>query len=261
MSRKQKRTRDIVRDPAQYGPLLARRFRLLTSSGAAYDAGDEDQTVVLASILRLLLADRFIDRVTSMRAMRFTGTATHPTDENAIGGYGFGITALRLYLNEDGRSSGRIVAPLGSEVADGVNPLRTSNFHEWWERDLAIYPTAGPRLTRKFVVTEMANTDGIHIDPTLDGRYDSLTRDDHGFMVDGLPVSGNVAHAAVRQIAWETQHSLQEALPSLVGTDLPMSAPKAPGATQFIRVVPVRKIGPPRPPGAWAKPSITIPWD
>jgi hypothetical protein len=67
----------------------------------------------------------------------------------------------------------------------------------------------------------MANTDGVHIDTELDEDYDALIRDNHGFTVNGITVTGNVASAAVRQIAWETQHALHRALPDLCGPDFP----------------------------------------
>ena len=84
----------VPRDPAQFGPLIARRYRLLTSAGDAFDAGDEDHIVVVASVLRLLLTDRLIDRVMPLKRTRFTDTVEHPGEEDAIGGYGFGLTRI-----------------------------------------------------------------------------------------------------------------------------------------------------------------------
>ncbi|MDJ0426010.1 hypothetical protein QNA19_08780 [Rhodococcus fascians] len=232
----------VERDRAQYGPLLARRYRLLTVAGNAYDAGDEDQAVVLASILRLLLSegDRLINRVTSIRKMRFTDTAIHPTDDYAIGGLGYGLTSILATAVGPGHlRGGRIVAPLGREIVGSVV------FRDWWSRDLVVYPTSGPAMTRQFVVEEMANTDGIHVDSRLNGRYEALTRDNHGFTMDGAEVTGNVAHAAVRQIAWETQHSLQIALPDLVGTDLPMKREDDHPDSLYFRITPIAEPGQP----------------
>jgi hypothetical protein len=216
---------------------------VLSKAGRDFDAGDEDQTVVIAGILRLLLVDGLINRVTSLKKLRFTDTAYHPTDEGALGGFGCGITRIQAY--GEGKPGGKITAPLGETDPD---KYPTVVFRDWWSRDLVVYPTHGPLLTRQYVVREMANTDGIHIDSRLDGDYDALTRDNHGFRIDGSSVTGNVASAAIRQIAWETQHTLHRALPDLCGSDFPGRDPTAPPVTYY-RVVPVnptknKRVGP-----------------
>jgi hypothetical protein len=207
---------------------------LLSKVGAEFDAGDEDQAVILAGILRLLLSDGFINRVISMKKLRFTDTAHHPQEQGAIGGHGFGITrilAANDWLNGEPRG-GRIVAPLGETDPETYS---TVVFRDWWSRDFAIYPTNRPALTRKYVVHEMANTDGIHIDSRLDGDYEALTRDNHGFQVNGALVTGNLASAAVRQIAWETQHTLHRARPDLFGSEFPSRDPNVSPGT-YLRV-------------------------
>jgi hypothetical protein len=218
-------------------------FRVLSKAGREFDAGDEDQTVVLAGMLRLLIADELINRVISMKKLRFTDSAQHPEDDGALGGFGCGIT--RIFAYGEGRPGGRIGAPLGDADSD---EYPTVVFRDWWLRDRVVYPTHGPLLTRQYVVREMANTDGIHIGSKLDGDYDALTRDNHGFRIDGASVTGSVANAAVRQIAWETQHTLHRVLPDLFGADFPSRDPTAPPQTWY-RVVPInlskeKRVGP-----------------
>jgi hypothetical protein len=198
---------------------------LLSKAGTEFDAGDDDQVVHLAMNLRLLLSDRLVDKVTPLDELRFADTAQHPEDNRAVRGYGYGVTRIMIYAGE--QKGGRIVAPLGGAFPEGNPP--TVLFEGWWSRDHVIYPTKGPFLTRKYVVYEMANTDGVHIDPLLDADYDALTRDNHGFMFNGQAVTGNVAAATVRQIAWETQHTLHRALPELCGSDFPSASPCQPG--------------------------------
>ncbi|ORX18480.1 hypothetical protein AWC31_14350 [Mycolicibacterium wolinskyi] len=201
----------------QFNEALARRFRLLSKAASEYDAGDDDQVVIMAAILRVLLADRLIDRVTPLDQLAFTDTCDRlPAD--AVAGYGYGITRIKIFA---GLQSGAIVAPLDGGYRDKQPPL--APFSEWWSKDAAIFPTNRQFRTREFVVYEMANTDGIHVDPDLDADYDALTRDNHGFQINGVTVTGNLASASVRQIVWETQHTLHRALPSLCGPDFPGS--------------------------------------
>lgn len=197
---------------------MARRFRLLSKAAAEYDAGDHDQIAIIAGLLRILLTDRLVDHAAPLDQLEFSDT-TYRLPATSPGGYGYGLARI---LHDPGPpDSGRIVAPLGGQYQDIAMP--TVAFPDWWKTDKVIYPTNRPVLTREYVVYEMANTDGLHIDTELDEDYDALTRDNYGFTINGLLVTGNVAHASVRQIAWETQHTLHRALPHICPADYPSS--------------------------------------
>ncbi|GAT01308.1 hypothetical protein [Mycolicibacterium fortuitum] len=236
MSRQSKRQGApfVSRDAAQFSDELARRFRLLSKAANEYDAGDDDQVVIMAAILRVFLTDRLIDRVTPLDQLAFTDTCDR-LPASAIGGYGYGITRFKVSA---GLQSGSIVAPLGNAYREKQPPV--APFDEWWSKDHVIFPTNRQFRTREFVVYEMANTDGIHVDADLDADYDALTRDNHGFQLDGVMVGGNLASAAVRQIAWETQHTLHRALPALCGPDFPSSMHCSEG-DQLFRVAAMRE--------------------
>jgi hypothetical protein len=209
----------VTRDAEQYEEAVARRFRLLSKAAAEYDAGDDDQVVVLAAMLRVLLSDQLINHVTPLDQLQFSDTANRLPDD-AIGGYGYGITRILVRNGQDGgQITGRIAACLSGGYKD--EPPPSTPFQDWWSTDKVVYPTNRAFLTREYVVYEMANTDAIHVDPKLDADYDALTRDNHGFTINGIPVSGNLASAAVRQIVWETQHTLHRVLPELCGSDFP----------------------------------------
>lgn len=220
MSRQSKREGSpyVSRDADQFNEALARRFRLLSKAAREYDEGDDDQVVIMAAILRVLLHDRLIDRVTPLDQLDFADTADR-LPAGAIAGYGYGITRIRIYAGQ--QSGGRIVAPLGGAYRETEPP--TASFADWWSKDAVIYATNRPFRTREYVVYEMANTDAIHVDPDLDADYDALTRDTHGFQFNGVPIGGNLASAAVRQIVWETQYTLSRVLPALCGSDFPDS--------------------------------------
>ncbi|OYN79979.1 hypothetical protein [Mycolicibacterium sphagni] len=204
---------------------------MLTKACAAFDAGDDDQIVILAGLLRLMLTDELIDKVTPLKEIEFSDSAEHFEDARTVRGYGYGITRIMVYA--DGQSGGRIVAPLGGPFRDSEPP--TLPFERWWAIDHAVYPTNGPFLTREYIVYEMANTDGIHVDGLLDENYEALTQDNHGFKYNDHPITGNLATAAIRQIAWETQHTLHRALPELCGSDFPEASPCGP-ADSYWRV-------------------------
>jgi hypothetical protein len=188
-------------------------------------------------------ADKTISCVPPNRGTSSTKAADRLPDD-AVAGYGYGITRILLYAGME--SGGRIVAPLGGPYRD--QPPPTMPFQGWWSRDAVIYPTNRPFRTRQYVVYEMANTDGIHVDPNLDADYDALTRDTHGFVVNGIPVGGNLASAAVRQVVWETQHTLHRVLPDLCGSDFPDTSAELSGGDLW-RVCgpPIRRRRPAQP--------------
>jgi hypothetical protein len=227
----------VKRDADQIRAAIARHFRLLSKSAQAYDEGDNDQVVAMAGLLRGLLQDRLIDHVTSLDQLQFADTADRLPD-GAITGYGYGITRVLLVdLGEEHegehRIIGRIVAPLGGAYKE--EPVPTAPFSTWWTEDQVVYPTSLEFLTRKYVVYEMANTDALHIDTEMDADYDALTRDTHGLEVNGSPITGDLASAAVRQITWETQYTMHHAMPDICGPDFPSTSAASLGGT-LVRV-------------------------
>jgi hypothetical protein len=82
----------------------------------------------------------------------------------------------------------------------------------------------------------MANTDAVHVDPVLDEDYEALTRDNHGFKINDLEVTGNLAHATIRQITWETQHTLHRSFPALCQSGFPSKPAFLPGHC-YLRVL------------------------
>jgi hypothetical protein len=71
-------------------------------------------------------------------------------------------------------------------------------------------------VTRKALVLAVANKEGAHVDPGLDGVYAALIKDNSlGWTypdeagVD-RPLQGNIGHATVRQVTWEVLESLSD---------------------------------------------------
>jgi hypothetical protein len=217
----------VQRERAAYESGLAKRFRLLSDAAAQYDAGNEDHVTNMAIHLRSLLTERLIDKVTPLDQLCFTDTADR-LPEGPVAGYGFGLTRIRADAGwEDGSvGGGQVVAPLGGAFEE--HPPPTVPFPDWWSQAV-IYPTNRPFLTREYVVYEMANTDAVHVDPVLDEDYEALTRDNHGFKINDLEVTGNLAHATIRQITWETQHTLHRSFPALCQSGFPSKPAFLPG--------------------------------
>lgn len=223
----------MQREVTAYEGEVAKRFRLLSDAAAQYDAGNEDHVTNMATHLRSLLTERLIDRVTPLDQLCFADTVDRLPD-GLVGGYGFGLTRIRANAGwEDGSvGGGQIVAPLGG--AFKKHPPPTAPFPDWWSQAV-IYPTNRPFLTREYVVYEMANTDAVHVDSELDEDYEALARDNHGFKINDGEVTGNLASATIRQIAWETQHTLHRAFPELCGSEFPSEPAFLPGHA-FIRI-------------------------
>ncbi len=92
------------------------------------------------------------------------------------------------------------------EIPSGLGPT------SWWKNDLVVQGADGTWHTRRFVVTQMANTEAVHFDLFADVDYEALRTEPHGWSgaVDGqdLEVSGDIVTASVRQIAWELESTL-----------------------------------------------------
>jgi hypothetical protein len=106
----------VQRGAAQFREAVARRFRLLSKAAAEYDAGDDDQVVVLAAILRVLLTDRLIDHVAPLDQLHFSDTA-YRLPASSVGGLGYGITRNLAYTGSQTGGDGILYDRRGGELA------------------------------------------------------------------------------------------------------------------------------------------------
>lgn len=97
--------------------------------------------------------------------------------------------------------------------------LSPREFDGWWTDPLIETFATEERFSRSDLVNIMANQDGgAHVDPTLDRDYASLCSDSLGLSFsmgppddNPPPVKNNVAHASLRQVAFEVLLTLERA--------------------------------------------------
>jgi hypothetical protein len=205
------------RDPTTYLPEVERRLRLLKAAALRWDSSDNDDDVVtMAVCLRTLLGDgdRLLDRVVSMkRSLFFDSPPELPARHD--GGAWMGVGGLAVMMM--GPEATRSVVPL-CHIPNFAPPERYLRFREWWDVQTPVCHDANA-WTRRFVVQEVANTDGVHVATHLDDDYVRLSGPLQNVTMTRAgettqrPVTG-VMPAAIRQIAWEVDRTITALLAS-----------------------------------------------
>lgn len=195
----------VQRDPATYFPKVKTYQQLLRTAGTGWDETRGEEHIISISLaLRVLLVDGLVDKVQALKRLLFVDTAFYPP---AGGGefIGGGLTVSML-----GSDESKVAALCEVGDTDQIEyPVRL--FPRWWDKDEAVRH-GSDAFTRRFLVYEAANTDGVHIDPELDADYDRIMGAVPNMSFgtpagEQLPVTG-VAAASLRQIAWEVDRSL-----------------------------------------------------
>jgi hypothetical protein len=196
----------------------------MRSAGVAFDAGATDEALRLPVDLRLLLlygrGQPLLHQPGLIKKMAFTDTGPNPPPGARSLGSSGGLVVFKMTIIPAADACAGIVAPLGNGPPDRyANPAR--RYPQWWRQDRPIVGNDDQRYSREFVVIQMANTEGAHVDAYLDGDYEALRRDTLGWTFsDGngpdRPIDGNVVTASIRQVAYEVIDTLEREVPSLV---------------------------------------------
>lgn len=232
------------RPPGDLENQLDRCIRLLRKSAVAFDEGDEDEALRMASDLRKLLHDHGTSSISLLKQlnikqnMRFIDTGIYPdlllkAQENLARSMGLknvattpGIAGLvEVHPQEDG--TGKFAAPL-CECAFGPDDfiraayLKNSDFLTWWNKPL-VESSNGKIFSRSNIVLIIANQDnGAHVDPEVDADFQDLCRDTLGICIEFgksipqnitdirelPPIEKSLPYACVRQITFEVLGSL-----------------------------------------------------
>lgn len=203
----------VRRSSAEINAALGRVIRHLDEAAQRFDAGDTDEAFTLAVLLRSILhygsSPPLLHHAGLIKTLAFVDTGPEQSGiKNVLSG---GLVCWESTLNLDGTAAGSVLPKLHG---GGQRPQR---YTPWWKDDLVILDGLGKWHTRKFIVTEMANTDAAHFDPFVDVDYYALTSNNGGWSAmrsDGaqVPVDGDIASASVRQIAWEVQATVASVL-------------------------------------------------
>ncbi|MDQ6522018.1 hypothetical protein RB608_00320 [Nocardioides sp. LHD-245] len=204
-ARKGKTSTPKVRRPdGEIRDALQRVVRHLEGAASRFDSGDRDEAITMAVLLRSLLhygsSPPLLHHLGMLKKLEFMDTGPEQEEVGRI--VAGGLVLWETTGASDGTSTGRVRAKL-----DLTSPRRRA-YTPWWKSDLVVLDSLGRWHTRRFLVTEMANTDGAHFDPFVREDYYHLTSDNGGWSTIGLDgeaaaLSGDLASASIRQIAWE----------------------------------------------------------
>jgi len=189
-------------------------LQALEFSACAVDKGYEGEAKRLAAAIRVLMHDTpnsksLLDQL-GRKSMQFYDTSI-PRHPGTILTYN-GITAMDITSQE-----AIYVAPL-DELFPGSSPQYIS-FDQWWNTVIFV-DEASRETTRKDLILAVANKDGgAHVDPVLDEKYASLSRNNSlawrfSSPRGNLPLKGP-EKSAIRQIAHEVLKSFNPAMPSM----------------------------------------------
>lgn len=194
--------------------LLDQHLGFLSRSGQAYDEGAEDEAIRLAVSLRVLLHDTdkshsLLGQLGIKDKVDFVDTTMPPPPPGVIQLHS-GIVMMGGTLGGPSANT-RYVPFLGNLPPDRLG--RTAPFEAWWKEPV-VEDREGRPVTRRAMVLAVANKEGAHVDPQLNGVYAALTKknslgwtypDEAGI---DRPLQGNIGHATVRQVTWEVLQSL-----------------------------------------------------
>lgn len=234
----------VPREQAELTEALGEQIDFLQESARRYDMGRSGESKRLALTLRILLNDTgrnsksLLGQLGIKDHLWFVDTAGEINAENLLPTMGMlfiestpqGAT-YRPNLGDHPRIP---FAPIEAQVQalyQGRKLPRPPGFHlrfdQWWEEPV-VKDAEGNSFSRKTLVHALADTDGGgHIDPGLDPAYHALSRlnslgweygrsdgpeeEPHDATAFGSPVP-----AAVRGIAWEVLHTLDNQRPEIM---------------------------------------------
>lgn len=222
MSRKAKTTANRV--PRAAGSLRVMFLQRLRMLSAAADRWDEtrsaDETICMSMVLRNLLGqskgDQLLHRYASStdREVRFCDSAVPgwadalASGDSPIRGVG-GLSVLSLDPTLPA------IAPLCQAVDLTPERVQWVRFKDWWQIQTPVVLNS-QRNSRRFLINEIANTDGVHVDTHLDPDYVRLVEGLDGFARsiggDHLELARDVVGPNVRQIAWEVEQTAKQLL-------------------------------------------------
>jgi hypothetical protein len=189
---------------------LRAHYRFLKGSGEAFDGGYEDEAMRLATSVRLLVhhgqGRPLLHLLGVQKNITYLDTAGALIPGNMLSENH--LTVMRV--GEDGWSE---IAPL-----DNVPRSTYVSFNRWWTTAV-VKDHPGETWNRRDLVLAVANEDGgAHVDPTLTGSYNALSRDNSmGWATQSsrdpvLQPLPNPVPLCVRQIAHELTRTFERNL-------------------------------------------------
>lgn len=215
----------IALTKAELQKSLNMHLRLLISACGQYDDGFLDAGMHIAVTLRVLLhhnpnpksnSKSLLEQLGLRSGIRFYTTGAEYNPKNLS----ITCSLAAMVINNNGAE----YAPV---LSDGPHAPKKISFVDWWA-NVVLVDVERRKMSRRDLVTHVANTEAAHVDHALDEAYMDLTRNNSlGFRFKSgeidIPLPGPQL-ACMRQIAHEVLITLQEKLPA----GLPSSyAPKS----------------------------------
>jgi hypothetical protein len=212
---------------------LLRRFR---KAAHRFDEGDNDAAVDIVGLLRLLLNRKPGDDQLNW-FVEYHGRPLRMLSTPDQGGLGCRLVRLSGQAWSGEAGQGQILyLPAYQPAGHRGFQWQEVEYEEWWEGEPIVTMSAGAVLTRRDLVTIMANQDAIHQDRAIDERYADVKR--QNFLKVSLllgratpktftPKQG-IENASLRQIAYEVQCTLQSGFRDLLDEDLWFPPPPRP---------------------------------
>jgi hypothetical protein len=145
---------------------LARQLGFIENSCRAYDAGDKDEAIRLATSARVIFHDSrsstsLLNHLNATSVAMLSATITHEPHKSSP----HSLVSTRWIAGKEGYSE-----PLLETAPSRVFiPLS-----DWWGKEVVFY--SGPtRVTRNLLVLSAANKDGgAHVDADLNAEYEAV---------------------------------------------------------------------------------------
>jgi hypothetical protein len=192
---------------------LDRNLRLLISACTQYDEGFLDAGMYIAVTLRVLLhhnpmfkSKSLLEQLGMRSGIRFYTTAGAYNPRNLASTCN--LVSMMIGPHD------AYYAPL---LSNGSLTPKKVSFVDWWG-NVVLVDGERRKMSRRDLVSHVANTEAAHADDTLDEAYMDLTRNNSmGWRFQNgkidIPLPGPQL-ACMRQIAHEVLITLQEKLPS-----------------------------------------------
>jgi hypothetical protein len=212
-------------------------MKFLRGSARAFDEGDEDEALRLATTIRILVHDTqrsrsVLAQLGAKDDLAFLDTSRQRPGAAFVIAHS-GLAVLRMAMGGDA-SGTRYAAPLAEYDVEFSRGW--VDFDTWWNR-VVIDDMQGNAFTRSDLVLALAHKDGgAHVDPDLDEAYAALSRSNSlgwyvlespdpnaggvGITLGGAGSAGEPMGSPVptnvRQVAFELDYTITETLADLL---------------------------------------------
>jgi hypothetical protein len=210
---------------------LDEQIQFMKLSAHSFDSGFEGEAKRLASCIRVLVHDT---KNSKSLLGQLDMKNRYYWDSRGAVDVGWAKESDSFFVLVQVTEAGPRYIPV---LERGPFPMLQSDFDKWWN-GIVLIDGKGIRFTRKELVLSLANQDGgAHVDPTLDEKYASLSRNNSfGWATisddEKKPLIG-IELSAVRQITHEILKTLDQdyapKIAPLSGFCIGMMNPDIPG--------------------------------